>query len=127
MNKEIIKEFREKLEKIEEDYTCIEYNAICRTGLVIKINAIENIARNALKANQEDQRKECQKHIDAEGTIAFQLYKRKLEKTKQDLLKQIEGMKKKCEIIDIVGKKPVKEYFCETYNQALEDIKKLIK
>ena len=49
-----LKIWKEKLENIEEDYTCIEYNAVCREGLIRKINAIENITRNLLKAQKEE-------------------------------------------------------------------------
>lgn len=93
----IIREFRKKLKKIEEDYTCIEYNAVCRSGLVLKINAIENIALKALSQQ------------------------------KQEIRKAVEGMKKEIKEIKglhqvgdyIVGEHTEQK---KGYNQALTDI-----
>ena len=38
----------------------------------------------------KDQNQNCQKHIDAEGTIAFQLYQRKIKEYKEEIKKMIE-------------------------------------
>ena len=48
-----------------------------------------------------------------------------IETSQKSELERIRKLKKKCDIIDYENKKPIKEFFCQTYNRAIDDILQL--
>ena len=88
----------------------------------IPAEELKSFIRQLLKSEKENWQKELKPTFWYERGLYDAT-----KSVKKELAKKIEKKKKKCKIIDYEDGRPVEEYFCQTYNQAIEEILKLLK